>query len=320
MRRLWQGIGALALVSACGGHDGGPDPEEVDATVATDCAQIAWQRAEALCPRLHGEEVGFQRFCGNVFEVGAAYPFSALPHVYVPDAQVTVYDAAAFFADPAGATPLGSTTTVDECGTYATEVLDLQGAELLAIVADDAPGHDVLRAGVYTVAPDPNRLPQMYAQTIRRSSDEAWSAAAGLDGETFVDRGVLHLQFWSDFVNGDPDVSCALSGAVAVRDGVQVPDSDFYPFVADTVTYSCKNNDEDGPGTEFTNITVDAAQLVTGLIGTALLLGSPYNPMVLHSGIVPGDGPCEYWEEALIGAPPGYVMPIQLNSMCTPFP
>jgi hypothetical protein len=295
---------AVTTLAGCSGEPGVTPDATPDAT-PLDCSE-AWRAVQEACPYVM-EEPGRQRFCGTVQPLGDSEP--------VADAEVRVYDADQFFADPDGAVPLGAASTFDACGGFATDVLALGDATRIALVADDAPGAgDYLRATINIAVWAPSQTPYTYgALALRRSTDEAWSAQAGLAGTTFADRGVLYLMIRRFYPN---DAVCGLEGAVALRDGAQVPDGDFFPFAVDVVEYHCDDDDSTGPSI-YKNPRIEPDRAVTDLVGTALLLGSPAWPQLEHSAVVPGENPCGVWSSTPAGAPPGHVLTVNVYSDCT---
>jgi len=295
MTRTW--ILSLALAfAACGEPAGAPDAQVPDAQVET-CLDLG-ARIEAACPPL-----GSTRYCGAVRELGT--------DELIADSQVTIYVADELLADPAGATPLGTTRTLDECGTFASAAIVVPDNERVAIVVDDVPGHDNLRP-VITLTPLPydRHSGRQLARAVLRTTESTWSTQAGLTGGSFSDRGAVHATFMRVANN---DAVCELASAVATRDGEPVPQQEFYAFTGERVGV-CDDEDETPPHS-FTDVQLDPTRTVTSTPGSALLLGSPAVPMLVHSGLWSGDEPdCPRWSPMEAGAPPGFLMEVTIFS------
>jgi hypothetical protein len=135
---------------------------------------------------------------------------------------VHAYDADAFAVDPQGAVELPtSDITVDECGHYRVANIDPQGAPEIAISIAPLPAVVGYRTAAITIpfASD-QAVSSVSLYSMRKTTDELWTAAAGLSGQSLVDRGVLV----GIFLHGQTPVA----GVQVVRGGVTNPTSHFY--------------------------------------------------------------------------------------------
>ena len=194
--------------------------------------------------------------------------------------RMQVYDALELSMNPAGAVALGADVVVDDCGRFRASNVPAPSFGFVALTVDDAPGSgDLFRVTAVSVEDTPSAQTGITAYATAAAMDEAWSASAGLVGDTFAERGVVALVFGHQGV--------PRSGVEARRGGASVPDDDFY--FSDT---------------DDARTTVDAGLALTGSNGTALFLDS--SSPLSHTGSGNEPGSCA-WEDVIVGSPAGVV-------------
>ncbi|HTJ41790.1 MAG TPA: hypothetical protein VL463_06820 [Kofleriaceae bacterium] len=243
--------------------DAGADAGGVDASELLDCAQ------PITCPQ---PAAGKMTVCGQLADLEMSLPIEAAqpkglcdpgsPTADGPCAlAVHPYDAIAFAQDPKGATELpNGGVTVDECGRFRIADITPMNAAAIGLAVDNATGVDTYRlSGSVIPLALGKTVTDVPLFAITKTLDTKWTAAAGLTGATFVDRGV----YVGIFVHaGDPVASVKVT-----RSGATDAANDYY--------FS-----DPAPGTRT---TIDPAQASTGANGTALMIGTP-DSLVLYSG------------------------------------
>lgn len=206
------------------------------------------------------------------------------------DLQLRFHDALEFAGGPDTAAPLVvEEFRLDDCGRFTARNIRLPTSGFLTIAVEDRQGAPDLRRLTAETFPVMAQqvMTRARAYSIRRSTDEAWTATAGLGGATLVDRGVL----WKLFLYGNTPVAGAqIFGA----DSVVRPDDDYY--FSDTAA--------------FTRLTIAPSQNATGVNGSALMINSG---LVEHSGDG-GERPMCWWSSQLAASIPGvlFVSPSHL--------
>jgi hypothetical protein len=194
--------------------------------------------------------------------------------------QIQFYDAVAFAANPAGATPIAPATLyLDDRGRFRAEDLTPPAGGSIAIALDDAVGttdRHRLTGVVTPVVAGASHLLRAYV--TRRQTDSAWTASAGLSGSTFADLGVIAAIFRYHGVGR--------AGVTITRSGSAAPADDYY-FV----------------GAGQTRTAVDSAG-PTGASGSVLLLNSGLVP---HSGTGGEPSGCQ-WPSRSAASIPGVVL------------
>ena len=191
---------------------------------------------------------------------------------------IRFYDALDFAGNPSGAVPIvPGSLVVDDCGRFrATEVAP-GGLSFVAVVTDDAIGTtDRHRRSSANVAASTSKL---RTYVVRNETDTAWSTSAGLVGPTFVDRGVVAMDFRYQ--------GAGRAGVTVTRNGSTQIADDYY--------FS-----DGGP----MRTTVDPGLLVTGTNGTGLILNSTLQN---HSGQGGEPTGCE-WQLGVAVATSGVVL------------
>ncbi len=197
---------------------------------------------------------------------------------------VRFYDFVELAEDPIAAVPLLSDQLqLDDCGRFVARNVALPASGVIAIAVDDAQGApDVRRLSVRARGVSTGQvLRNERAYSIRRATDEGWTATAGLTGSTLVDRGVL----WTMFRRGNTPVA-----------GVQVTGAGSAVRPADDYYFS-----DIGP---FNRISIEAALTATGANGSALMVNSS---MVMHSGTGAERATCT-WSSTLAASIPGVLV------------
>jgi len=169
--------------------------------------------------------------------------------------ELRFYDALDLAQNGAGATSLGwDTIEYNACGAYAVRAVPMPASGFLALVVDDSSAHEPAQddftavAAVFAVTAEA-RVEGQIAHALRRTTDQAWTAAAGdpFGGDTFSEHGAQLARFIRDGV--------PVQG-VAVTDDVGAPLGSAYYFAgADAEAFAA----------------IDPAQGATGVNGAALL-------------------------------------------------
>lgn len=240
------------------------------------------------CPSPAG---GTITVCGQIADVEnddslQAAGATGAPCVSTPSAdgpcsvQIQFYDAVAFAANPATATPIAPATLyVDDRGRFRAEDLTPPALGFLAIALDDAVGTTDRHRLTEVVTPVVvGAVHAVRAYVTRRQTDTAWTASAGLSGSTFADLGVIAAIFRYQGVGR--------AGVTITRNGTTAPADDYYVVDAGQ-TRSAVNSA--GP---------------TGASGGVLLLNSG---LVEHSGTGGEPSSCQ-WPSRLAASIPGVVL------------
>ena len=197
-----------------------------------------------------------------------------------------------FSMNPVSATPIApESLIVDDCGRFRATNLNRPAFGFIGVVTDDAAGTSDRHRPTLIVSPNGLAAPAAgrRAYVTRSATNQAWTAAAGLGGQTLLDRGLLVL---SHRHRGNP-----VAGVSARRAGNPIPNDDLY--------FS-----DPGP----TRSTVAPAATATGANGTALVLNVP--SATNHSGAGAEPPGCR-WPESLGAAIPGAVMVLERDAETT---
>ena len=163
------------------------------------------------------------------------------------------------FAQDTSTPPLGyASKYLDTCGRF--QLVDVIQPQLgyLGLGVDDAGGADEHGIGGAAMAVSPGQTRDgVTVFAIRRATDAAWTSQAGLTGLSFVERGVILLEFHG--------ADGPASGVTATEGPGADPANDYY--FSDT--------------TPNTRRTVDPTRTTTGANGAALMVISN---LVDHSG------------------------------------
>ena len=260
------------------------------ALVATGCGGSGSPTSPGTgfsCPTPAG---GTVTVCGQISDVetgdtlqaagATGAPCDSTPSADGPcSIQIQFYDATAFAANPATATPVVPTHLyMDDLGRYRAEDLTPPAGGYLAVALDDAGGTSDRHRLTAVVTPVVAGTSQMLrAFVTRRQTDTAWTTSAGLSGSTFADRGVIAAIFRYQEIGR--------AGVTITRNGTTVPADDYY-FVDAGQTLSTA--DSAGP---------------TGASGAVLLLNSG---LVQHSGTGGEPTSCQ-WPSRPAASIPGVV-------------
>jgi hypothetical protein len=212
--------------------------------------------------------------CGRVFDLEDSAPLddgdpdNGEPYTTV---ELRVLDPIAFIVNPSP--PVLARATPDSCGRFAIANAPRPGHGLIALVTDDITdpetgqpqlGDNLVVAGIADAPQAGQVRANLRAWILRRSTDLAWSQAAGLTGESFGTRGVYIPIFLSGAAPALPFPLAPTPGVkVAIIDGsvsrAVLPENDFY--FEDTAP--------------LTRLTLSATREETGANGTALYINQP---------------------------------------------
>jgi len=175
---------------------------------------------------------------------------------------------------------------VDDCGFYVAANVPAPGLGLVMLSLDDAEGTSSAETWVATATAaavsSGERLVAQKAYAVRRSTDSAWTTAAGspFGGLTFSEKGVLAFRFFR------ADISIEEVTITRSPEGV-VEDSDFYFSDTGRQTWA----------------TIDPAQDDTGVNGVGFIVDTP---LADHRG--QGGLPECTWPTVLRRSFPGLVL------------
>lgn len=215
---------ALALIALAGcavegnvlrsGEDGGG----ADAIVLDGGGDAGGCPAVGDCP---DPPAGDITVCGRVLDLQTSSPITAGPPT------VRVFDFVDLRLDPAAAIA-AATVTPDACGWFTTTVDGLIGI-IVVHTGELPPATGDHRRVVEVVTTAPGQTVRANAWALRGDTDAAWSAAAGLGGETFADLGsLLAIYVDVDQPAVPPLQGAPLAGATVLINGQDVPADDFY--------------------------------------------------------------------------------------------
>lgn len=268
--------GIAVATSACGGGGSPTSPG-----TAFSCSTPAGGKI-TVCGQIADVEND-----DSLQAVGATgAPCDSIPSADGPcSVQIQFYDAVAFAANPATATPIAPATLyVDDRGRFRAEDLTPPAGGYVAIALDDAVGTTDRHRLTGVVTPVVvGAFHVVRAYVTRRQTDTAWSASAGLSGSTFADLGVIAAIFRYHGVGR--------AGVTITRSGASAPADDYY-FVDAGQTRSAV--DSAGP---------------TGASGGVLLLNSG---LVQHSGTGGEPSSCQ-WPSRPAASIPGVVLVQLMN-------
>lgn len=271
-------LGGLALVTiGCGGGGSPTSPSSGFSCPTPTSGKVS------VCGQISDVETG-----DSLQASGATgTPCDSTPSAAGPcSLQIQFYDATAFAANPATATPVALTHLyLDDLGRYRAEGLTPPAGGYLAVALDDAGGtsdRHRLTAVVTSVVAGTTEL--IRAFVTRRQTDTAWTTSAGLSGSTFADRGVIAAIFRYQ--------GAGRAGVTITRSDSAAPADDYY-FVDAGQTLSAV--DSAGP---------------TGASGGVLLLNSGLVP---HSGTGGEPSSCQ-WPSRPAASIPGVVLVLLMDA------
>lgn len=267
---------ALASLPACFYYDPGPQAEQADAIVfyppdaRIDGPPVApWDPSDCAVPKPCPEPPSNRvTVCGTIADVetgGLIDP--GILGVVCRDGNtdgacaldIEPYDALAFAQDTTIAPQGYESKYLDTCGRF--ELVNVIKPQLgyLGLGIDDRGAADEYGIGGAAMAiSNGERREGVETYAVRHTTDATWTAAAGLGGQSFVERGVILMVFRD--ADGIP-----VEGVVVTEGAGTSPANDYY--FSDTT-----------PGTRR---TVDPALTATGPNGAALKINSS---LVEHSG------------------------------------
>jgi hypothetical protein len=299
MRAIALCAAAIAL-PACIYYDPGPQPEQADAIIfyppdaGTDgpppvpfdpsdcstanekpCPDPSSPDGISVCGRIYDVETGAQVTPGIIGEVcrdGVTDGACVL--------DIEPYDALAYAQDTSIAPQSYASKYMDSCGRF--QLVDVINPSLgfLGLGIDDRGATDDYGIGGAAFATnDGERVEGMDAFAVRHATDASWTSAAGLTGDSFVERGVILMAFF--------DAADQPADGVIVTEGTG-PEVDNDYYFSDTTTE--------------TRRTLAPLQAATGANGSALKINSA---LVEHSGT---GGGCTNWSSALATAIRGVML------------
>lgn len=289
---------AAVTLPACIYYDPGPQPEQADAIIfyppdaridgppvaPFDPADCSLENVRP-CPEPPSNRV---TVCGRIFDVETGGMVDPLVVGEVCRDGVTAgacaldvepYDALAYAQDTSIEPQGYAAKYMDSCGRFELAEVIRPGFGYLGLGIDDRGATDDYGTGGAAFAVNNGQaLDDVKAYAVRHSTDASWTAAAGLTGDTFVERGVILMEFHD--AAGDP------AQGVVVTEGPSPDTANDYYF-SDTTT--------------DTHRTIAPLQLATGANGSALMINSD---LVEHSGT---GGGCS-WSSGLATVIPGVML------------
>jgi hypothetical protein len=290
---------AAITLPACIYYDPGPQPEQADAIIfyppdagidglppeafdPTDCSLANVKP----CPEPPSNRV---TVCGRIFDVETGGMIDPLVVGEVCRDGVTSgacvldvepYDALAYAQDTSIDPQDYATKYMDSCGRFEITDIVRPGLGYLGLGIDDRGATDDYGIGGAAFAiSNGERLNGFHAYAVKHTTDASWTAAALLTGQSFLERGVILMEFHD--AQGNP-----VEGVTVVQGGAPQTASDYY--FSDT--------------TADTHRTIDPLQNTTGANGSALKINST---LVEHSGT---GGGCADWSSALATTIPGVML------------
>jgi hypothetical protein len=287
---------AVVSLPACIYYDPGPQAEQADAIIfyppdaridgppvgpfdPADCAAIQPcpeppSNRVTVCGWIRDVETGGlidPTVVGEVCRDGVTAGACAL--------DIEPYDALAYAQDTSIPPQPYASKYVDSCGRFQLVEVVKPMLGYLGLGVDDRGTADEYGIGgsAFQIS-DGQRREDFDAFAIRHATDATWTAAAGLTGDSFVERGVILMAFHD--ADGNP-----VEGVTIVEGGSPEAANDYY--FSDT--------------TAETRRTLELARTVTGPNGAGLKINSG---LVEHSGT---GGGCN-WTSALAIAIPGVML------------
>jgi len=255
---------------------------------STDCSQ------PLPCPAPTGSNN--LTLCGRVYNLDDSTPFDdGKPEDGEPykTIELRVYDPISFVGNPSTAMPL-TTAAADSCGRFVITEVSRPTDGFIAVATEDVTDgsntDQYVQTGIAAPAAGGQTLSGLRAWVFKRSTDQAWSSAAGLSGGTTFGSVGVYIPI---FLSG-PAVAPLPAGPTA---GVTIapvdttgnrnpkPMQDYY--FTDSAPLSRK--------------TASATPSSTGANGTGLYVNSGLNTF---SG-VGGAPPSTCWAKDLAAAPVG---------------
>jgi hypothetical protein len=255
-----------AGVRVCVGLGGGGS----NCSTPLPCPPPTAENAVALCGRIYDLEDSQPIDDGN--------PDNGEPWKTV---ELRVLDPFAFISNPAATVLVRALP--DSCGRYAIQNAPRPPAGFIALAVEDITGEDgqpmlgdnlVISGIADAVAAGDVRATQR-AWILRRSTDQAWSAAAGLTGMTFGERGIYVPIFLGDGAPVAPFSSAPAADVMtAIIEGpgrTVKPENDFYFDDTDPVIRRAVSPTRAQTGTNGTGLYLNqpAIQSVSGVGGSA---------------------------------------------------
>jgi hypothetical protein len=243
---------------------------------------------------------GHVTLCGQLFDLGtsaaiqADAPTGAACDLGNPadpcSLTVLAFDVIEVVSNPTDPQPLDADSiVVDDCGRF--QVIDAMAptSTRVALLAAPIAGDDYRRAGIVFGATSGQAVDGLELHALSSATDAAWSAAAGLEGDTFASLGVIV----GIFTNAGTPVDGV---TIQTGTGTQFPADDFY-------------FDDTDPASR---LSVNPAATATGANGTALLIDHP--SIGLYTGSTPPDG-CT-WPSAQAATIAGLVFVQPFEASC----
>ncbi len=250
---------------------------------ATDCSQ------DLPCPPT--TMPSSVSLCGRIYDIEDSTPLddgdptNGEPYKNV---KIEVLDPIAFVSDPTTA-PILLTVQTDSCGRFVIADAPRPGTGYIAVVTDDADGQpdNLVEAGIAEVVNSGDVLTGLHGWIFRRTTDVAWSTAAGLpSGMTFGSLGVYIPIFLVPPIPEPPFTGSPDPGVTVVFDATPDADNDFYFSDVDPLT----------------RMTVDPTLNATGMNGTGLYINHDSLGSAAGMGNAPA-GSC--WIGSIAAAPLG---------------
>jgi hypothetical protein len=161
-----------------GADDDAPDAEASGCTAPPECP-----------PAL----AGHSSLCGRLFDLEDTTPIDdGIVATGEPAAalEVRIWVTTELLTDPGIPVPR-ATVPVDSCGYYVAANIPTHPTALFAVSTDDRPGlpDEHVHTAIMFSVPAGTTLATAHAWVLRRATDVAWTAAAGLSGGSFAAQG-----------------------------------------------------------------------------------------------------------------------------------
>jgi hypothetical protein len=227
---------------------------------------------------------GRMSICGQLFNIEDNTPIQKVGATGTPcdpanpeatgpcSLAIQAYDAIGFVGNPTGATPLPSDEVlINDCGQFRIKNINIgTSVQYVGVGLDDNPkatdNHRL--TGVALPIASGKAITSFPVYAVANAVDTKWSNDAGLTGSTFVDRGV----YMGLFLHAGAPVS----GVKITISGGTSPANSFY--FKDT--------------TPASRMTIDPAQLATGVDGAGLMIGN--NNLLMYSGMGGEPNSCKW--------------------------
>ncbi len=207
-------------------------------------------------PECASPSPGDVTICGRVLDVESSQPVTA------SEPEVRIFDLDDLRDDPLDAIAL-ATVTPDECGWFTTTIDASLGMAVIHTGELSLVPAGPYRGAASLIEAPPGQIVRVNAYVLRSTTDEAWSAGAGLVGGTFANPGALVGAVMAIYVDLDrpaqaPFQGALVAGVVMLVDGAVEASGDYYFSDVDPLSRS----------------QVAAAQTATGSNGAGLVITS----------------------------------------------